>query len=158
MEKLNFLPKISVRSRILSISYRSRIDPVLIPYQSRIVLVSSSYRSPIVLAYRSGNNTETIRKRYLFDGKMIWGWYVVDTWKRGFRDSSHCICQKQTCRQHRHKLVLHLEHGRTSIGGSSESWSKPWTRRPEQLVEQRATRFHYYCSDFSSSIILPSSE
>ncbi len=73
MEKLNFLPRASVRSRILSFSYQSRIDPVLIPYQSRIVLVSSSYRSPIVLAYRSGNNTETIRKRYLFDGKMIQG-------------------------------------------------------------------------------------
>ena len=73
MEKLNFLPRASVRSRILSISYRSRIDPVSIPYQSRIVLVSFSYRSPIVLAYRSGNNTETIRKRYLFDGKIIQG-------------------------------------------------------------------------------------
>ena len=158
MEKLNFLPRASVRSRILSISYRSRIDPVSIPYQSRIVLVLFSYRSPIVLAYRSGNNTETIRKRYLFDGKMIRGWHVADTWKKGFRDSSHCICQKQICRQHPHKSVLHLEHGRTSMGRSSESWSKPWSRRPEQLVEQRATRFHYHCSDFSSSIILPSSE
>ena len=73
MEKFKFLPRASVRSRILSFSYRSRIDPVLIPYQSRIVLVSSSYHPPIVLAYRSGNNTETIRKRYLFDGKMIQG-------------------------------------------------------------------------------------
>ena len=73
MEKLKFLHRTSIKSRFLSFSYRSRIDPVLIPYQSRIVLVSSSYRSPIVLAYRSGNNTETIRKRYLFDGKMIQG-------------------------------------------------------------------------------------
>ena len=73
MEKLKFLHRAPIRSRILSFSYRSRIDPVLIPYQSRIVLVSFSYRSPIVLAYRSGNNTETIRKRYLFDGKMIQG-------------------------------------------------------------------------------------
>ena len=73
MEKLNFLPRASVKSRILSISYRSRINPVSIPYQSRIVPVSSSYRSPIILASRSGNNTETIRKRYLFDGKMIRG-------------------------------------------------------------------------------------
>lgn len=71
MGKLNILHRTPIRSRILSFSYRSRIDPVLIPYQSRIVLVSSFYRSPIVLAYRSGNNTETIRKRYLFDGKMI---------------------------------------------------------------------------------------
>ena len=73
MEKLNFLPKTSVRSRILSIPYRSRINPVLFSYCSRIVLLSFSYRSPIVLAYRSGNNTETMRKRYLFDGKMIRG-------------------------------------------------------------------------------------
>ena len=73
MEKLNFLPRASVRSRILSFSYRSRIDPVSIPYRSRINPVLFSYRSPIVLASRSGNNTETIRKRYLFDGKMIQG-------------------------------------------------------------------------------------
>ena len=73
MEKLNILLKTSVGSRLVSFSYRSRIDSVLIPYQSRIVLVSFSYRSPIVLASRSGNNTETIRKRYLFDGKMIQG-------------------------------------------------------------------------------------
>ena len=73
MEKLNFLPKVSVRSRILSISYRSRIDPVSIPYQSRIVLVSFSYRSPIVLAYRSGNNTETIFVRWEDDTRLIHG-------------------------------------------------------------------------------------
>ena len=73
MEKLNFLPKTSVRSRILSFSYRSRINPVSIPYQSRIVLLSFSYRSPIVLASGSGNNTETIRKRYLFEGRLIRG-------------------------------------------------------------------------------------
>ena len=57
MEKLNFLPKTSVRSRILSISYRSRIDPVLIPYQSRIVLVSSSYRSRLQKRKQYGNDT-----------------------------------------------------------------------------------------------------
>ena len=77
MEKLNFLPRASVRSRILSISYRSRIDPVSIPYQSRINPVLFSYRPPIVLLSFSlteaENNTETIRKRYLFDGKMIQG-------------------------------------------------------------------------------------
>ena len=71
MEKLNILHRTPIRGCILSFSYRSRIDPVLIPYQSRIVLVSSFYRPPIVLASGSGNNTETIRKRYLFDGKMI---------------------------------------------------------------------------------------
>ena len=57
MKKLNILLKLSVESRLVSIPYRSRIDPVLIPYQSRIVLVSSSYRPPIVLASGSGNNT-----------------------------------------------------------------------------------------------------
>ena len=57
MEKLNFLHRASVRSRILSFSYRSRIDPVLIPYQSRIVLVSSSYRSRLQKRKQYGNDT-----------------------------------------------------------------------------------------------------
>ena len=57
MEKLNFLPKTSVRSRILSISYRSRIDPVSIPYQSRIVLLSFSYRSRLQKRKQYGNDT-----------------------------------------------------------------------------------------------------
>ena len=56
MEKLNFLPRASVRSRILSISYRSRINPVLF-----------SYRSPIVLLSFSLTEAETIRKRYVND-------------------------------------------------------------------------------------------
>ena len=64
MEKLNFLPRASVRSRILSFSYRSRIDPVLIPYQSRIVLVSSSYRSRIVLLSFSYRSRLQKRKQY----------------------------------------------------------------------------------------------
>ena len=67
MEKLNFLPRASVRSRILSISYRSRIDPVSIPYQSRINPVLFSYRSPIVLLSFSLTEAETIRKRYVND-------------------------------------------------------------------------------------------
>ena len=56
------------RSRIVlvSISYQSRIDPVLIPY-----------RSPIVLASGSGNNTETIRGRYMLEGRTIHGGYMV---------------------------------------------------------------------------------
>ena len=57
VKKLNVLLKSSVGSRLVSFSYRSRIDSVSIPYQSRIVLVSSSYRPPIVLASGSGNNT-----------------------------------------------------------------------------------------------------
>ena len=73
MKKLNILLKTSVGSRLVSFSYRSRIDSVLIPYQSRINPVLFSYRSPIVLASGSGNNTETIRKRYLFEGRLIRG-------------------------------------------------------------------------------------
>ena len=73
MKKLNILLKTSVGSRLVSFSYHSRIDPVLIPYQSRINPVLFSYRSPIVLASGSGNNTETIRKRYLFEGRLIRG-------------------------------------------------------------------------------------
>ena len=56
MKKLNILLKISVGSRLVSFSYRSRIDSVLIPYQSRIVLLSFSLPE-----------AETIRKRYVND-------------------------------------------------------------------------------------------
>ena len=57
MEKLNFLPRASVRSRILSFSYRSRIDSVSIPYCSRIVLLSFSYRSRLQKRKQYGNDT-----------------------------------------------------------------------------------------------------
>ena len=67
MEKLNILHRTPFRGRILSFSYRSRIDPVLIPYQSRINPVLSSYRSPIVLLSFSLTEAETIRKRYVND-------------------------------------------------------------------------------------------
>ena len=73
IKKLNFLSISSVGSRKRPFSYRSRINPVLIPYRSRIVPVSFSYRSPIILASRSGNNTETIRKRCGFDTRLIGG-------------------------------------------------------------------------------------
>ena len=56
MKKLNILLKISVGSRLVLFSYRSRIDSVLIPYQSRIVLLSFSLPE-----------AETIRKRYVND-------------------------------------------------------------------------------------------
>ena len=74
MKNLNFLSTSPTDGRIMSVSYRFRIGLVSIPYQSRINPVSSSYRSPIVLASRSGNNTETIRKRY-----------VTDPWRKGGR-------------------------------------------------------------------------
>ena len=69
MKKLNILLKTSVGSRLVSFSYRSRIDSVLIPYQSRIVLLSFSLPE-----------AETIRKRYVNDICSNKGWYVVDTW------------------------------------------------------------------------------
>ena len=86
MKNLNFLSTSPTDGRIMSVSYRSRIDPVSIPYQSRINPVSSSYRSPIVLASRSGNNTETIRKRYVTDPWRKGGRSEDDIWwKRGGR-------------------------------------------------------------------------
>ena len=63
MKKLNLLSISSVGSRKRPFSYRSRINPVLIPYRSRIVPVSFSYRSPIVLASGSGNNTTPVRDK-----------------------------------------------------------------------------------------------
>ena len=85
--KQNRSPTKSAERRLnKSVTYRSRIVSVSISYQSRIVLVSSSYRSPIVLASRSGNNTETIRKRYVTDPWRKGGRSEDDIWwKRGGR-------------------------------------------------------------------------
>ena len=83
MKKLEFISISSVRSRKKPFSYRSRINPVLIPYQSRIIPVSFSYRSPIVLASGSGNNTETIRKRYNLEGRRMRGGYLENRWRKG---------------------------------------------------------------------------
>ena len=59
------------RSRIVlvSISYQSRIDPVLIPY-----------RSPIVFLSFSLPEAETIRKQYEVDICWKGGRYMVGTW------------------------------------------------------------------------------
>ena len=59
------------RSRIVlvSFSYQSRIDPVLIPY-----------RSPIVLLSFSLPEAETIRKQYEVDICWKGGRYMVGTW------------------------------------------------------------------------------
>ena len=57
MEKLKFSHRTSIRSRILSFSYRSRIDPVSIPYRSSIVLLSFSYRSRLQKRKQYGNDT-----------------------------------------------------------------------------------------------------
>ena len=50
------------RSRIVlvSISYQSRIDPVLIPYRSPIVLLSFSLPEAETIRKQYGNNTEPI--------------------------------------------------------------------------------------------------
>ena len=68
IKKLNFLSIPSVGSRkrpfsyrsrivLLSFSYQSRINPVLIPYRSRIVLLSFSYHSRFQKRKQYGNNT-----------------------------------------------------------------------------------------------------
>ena len=59
------------RSRIalVSISYQSRINPVLIPY-----------RSPIVLLSFSLPEAETIRKRYGNNTRSIYAGREDDTW------------------------------------------------------------------------------
>ena len=62
------------RSRIVlvSFSYRSRINPVLIPY-----------RSPIVLLSFSLPEAETIRKQYGSDITWKGEGYVEGTWRIG---------------------------------------------------------------------------
>ena len=62
------------RSRIVlvSFSYQSRIDPVLIPY-----------RSPIVLLSFSLPEAETIRKQYGSDITWKGEGYVEGTWRIG---------------------------------------------------------------------------
>ena len=77
MKRLKYLSISSVRSRKRPFSYRSRINLVSISYQSRIDPVSFSYHPPIVLASGSGNNTETIRGRYMLEGRTIGGGYMV---------------------------------------------------------------------------------
>ena len=62
IKKLNFLSIPSVGSRKRPFSYRSRINPVLIPY-----------RSPIVLLSFSLPEAETIRKRCGFDTRSTGG-------------------------------------------------------------------------------------
>ena len=57
MKKLNILLKTSVGSRLVSFSYRSRINPVSFSYRSPIVLLSSSYRSRFRKRKQYGNDT-----------------------------------------------------------------------------------------------------
>ena len=73
MKKLEFISISSVRSRKRPFSYRSRINPVLIPYRTRIDPVSIPYRSPIVLLSFSLPEAETIRKPCGIDTETIGG-------------------------------------------------------------------------------------
>ena len=72
IKRLNFLSITSDGSRKRPFSYRSRINPVLIPY-----------RSPIVLLSFSLPEAETIRKQY--GSNITWkgGGYVEGTWRIG---------------------------------------------------------------------------
>ena len=69
IKRLNFLSITSDGSRKRPFSYRSRINPVLIPY-----------RSPIVLLSFSLPEAETIRKQYEVDICWKGGRYMVGTW------------------------------------------------------------------------------
>ena len=60
IKKLNFLSISLVGSRKRPFSYRSRINPVLIPYRSRIDPVSFSYRSRFWKRKQYGNNMRSI--------------------------------------------------------------------------------------------------
>lgn len=71
MKKLKYSPSSSDGSR--SVSYRSRINPVLFPYRPSFFLLSSFFRCSIILASRSGNNTERIRKQCGIDTETIGG-------------------------------------------------------------------------------------
>ena len=62
MKKLKYSPSSSDGTR--SVSYQSRINPVLFPYRPSFFLLSSFFRCSIILASRSGNNTETMRDWY----------------------------------------------------------------------------------------------
>ena len=69
IKRLNFLSITSDGSRKRPFSYRSRINPVLIPY-----------RSPIVLLSFSLPEAETIRKQYGNNMRSIYAGREEDTW------------------------------------------------------------------------------
>ena len=71
VKKLNFLSISSDGSRKRPFSYRSRINPVLIPYRSPIVLLSFSYRSRFRKRKQYGNDTEAIEEAREKQGRML---------------------------------------------------------------------------------------
>ena len=80
MKKLNFLSISSVGSRKRPFSYRSRVVLVSFSYQSRINPVLIPYRSPIVLLSFSLPEAETIRKQYGNNMRSIYAGREEDTW------------------------------------------------------------------------------
>ena len=87
MEKLNFLLISSLGNRSISVSYRSRINPVLIPYRSRIVLLSSSYHSRFRKRKQYGNDTEMILRGREDEARTMGDGSVVDTWRQGRKEN-----------------------------------------------------------------------
>ena len=78
------------RSRIVlvSISYQSRIDPVLIPYRSPIVLLSFSLPEAETIRKQYGNNTRSIYAGREDDTWWVHGGNVVDV-RTGRRSVEH---------------------------------------------------------------------
>ena len=74
MKKLKYSPSSSDGSR--SVSYRSRINPVLFPYRPSFFLLSPSF---VVLSF-SLPEAETIRKQYGNNMRSIYAGREDDTW------------------------------------------------------------------------------
>ena len=71
MKKLKYSPSSSDGNR--SVSYRSRINPVLFPYRPSFFLLSLFYHSRFQKRKQYGKNTETIRKPCGIDTETIGG-------------------------------------------------------------------------------------
>ena len=88
MKKLNFLSIASVGSRKRPFSYRSRINPVLIPYRSPIVLLSFSLPEAETIRKQYGNNMRSIYAGREDDTWWVHGGNVVDV-RTGRRSVEH---------------------------------------------------------------------
>ena len=84
--------KTVTRIVLVSFSYQSRINPVLIPYRSPIVLLSFSLPEAETIRKQYGNNMRSIYAGREDDTWWVDGGSVVETWrKRG--GGSHDLCQ-----------------------------------------------------------------
>ena len=88
MKKLEFISISSVRSRKRPFSYRSRINPVLIPYRSPIVLLSFSLPEAERIRKEYGNNMRSIYAGREDDTWWVHGGNVVDV-RTGRRSVEH---------------------------------------------------------------------